>query len=85
MIGRLFWFAIGAGVAVWAVGKLRRTVQSASPQAIGHRLADSAAGLGGSAREFTARVRAGMAEREAELRTELDQRGGSATGLGLPE
>ena len=38
-------------------------------------MADSAAGVGASARDFTDRVRAAMAEREAELRDEL----------GLPE
>ena len=84
MIGRVFWFALGAGVAVWGVGKVRRTVQRATPEAVGQRLAGSVAGIGVSARDFTDRVRAAMAEREAELRAELDLRGGSDR-LGLPD
>jgi broad specificity phosphatase PhoE len=75
MIGRLFWFLLGAGVAVWAVGKLRATVRRTSPEAVGNRVVGSVAGLGESARDFTHRVRAAMAEREAELRDTL----------GLPE
>ena len=75
MIRRLFWFALGAGVAVFVYVKIRDSLRRASPQAVGQRVADQAAGLGASARDFTDRVRAAMAEREAEIRTEL----------GLPE
>jgi hypothetical protein len=85
MIGRLFWFALGAGVAVWGVGKLRSTVRRASPEVLGHQVADSVAALGDSARDFVDRVRAGMAEREAELRAELNLPGSSPDRLGLPE
>ena len=75
MIRRFFWFALGAGVAVFVYAKIRNSLRRASPQAVGQRLADQAVGLGASARDFTDRVRAAMAEREAEIRTEL----------GLPE
>jgi type IV pilus biogenesis protein CpaD/CtpE len=75
MIRRLFWFALGAGVAVFVYVKIRDSLRRATPQAVGQRVADQAAGLGASARDFTDRVRAAMAEREAEIRTEL----------GLPE
>jgi hypothetical protein len=75
MIRRLFWFALGAGVAVFVYVKIRDSLRRASPQAVGQRVADQAVGLGASARDFTDRVRAAMAEREAEIRTEL----------GLPE
>ena len=75
MIRRIFWFALGAGVAVFVFVKIRDSLRRASPQAVGQRVADQAAGLGASARDFTDRVRAAMAEREAEIRTEL----------GLPE
>ena len=75
MIRRLFWFVLGAGVAVFVYVKIRDSLRRASPQAVGQRVADQAAGLGASARDFTDRVRAAMAEREAEIRTEL----------GLPE
>jgi uncharacterized protein HemX len=75
MIGRFFWFALGAGVAVFAFVQIRKVLRRATPQAVGQRVADQAAGLGTSARDFTDRVRAAMAEREAEIRSEL----------GLPE
>jgi hypothetical protein len=75
MIRRFFWFALGAGVAIFLYVKIRDTLRRATPQAVGQRVADQAAGLGASARDFTDRVRAAMAEREAEIRTEL----------GLPE
>ena len=75
MIRRIFWFALGAGVAVFVYAKIRDSLRRASPQAVGQRVADQAVGLGASARDFTDRVRAAMAEREAEIRTEL----------GLPE
>ena len=75
MIRRLFWFALGAGVAVFVFVKIRKALSQASPDAISQRVAGTAAGMGESARNFVDRVRAGMAEREAELRDEL----------GLPE
>jgi hypothetical protein len=75
MIGRIFWFLLGAGVAVFVFTKIRNALRSATPQAVGQRVADQAVGLGASARDFTERVRAAMAEREAEIRTEF----------GLPE
>ena len=75
MIRRFFWFALGAGVAIFVFVKIRQALSKASPEAIGQRVAGSAAGVGASARDFTERVRAAMAEREAELRDEL----------GLPE
>ena len=75
MIRRFFWFALGAGVAIFVFVKIRQALSRATPEAIGQRVADRAAGMGASARDFTDRVRAAMAEREAELRDEL----------GLPE
>ena len=75
MIRRFFWFALGAGVAVFVFVQIRKALSAATPEAIGQRVAGSAAGVGASARDFTERVRAAMAEREAELRDEL----------GLPE
>jgi hypothetical protein len=71
MFRRLFWFAIGAGVAVFVIMKIRAYVKQARPEAIGHRVAESASGISESAREFVDRVRAGMAERETELRETL--------------
>jgi Family of unknown function (DUF6167) len=75
VIRRVFWFALGAGVAIFVLVKIRNALRSATPQAVGQRVADQAVGLGASARDFTERVRAAMAEREAEIRSEF----------GLPE
>jgi Family of unknown function (DUF6167) len=72
MVRRLFWFAIGAGVAVFVIMRIRAYLKKARPEAIGHRVAESASGITESARGFVDRVRAGMAERETELRDTLN-------------
>ena len=92
MMGRLIWFGIGAGVAVWASSKVRESLRRASPEALGQRVVASASELGESARDFVDRARAAMAEREAELREALEggarsvpPRGGTRPDpLGLP-
>jgi hypothetical protein len=71
MFRRLFWFAIGAGVAVFVIMKIRVYLRKTRPEAVGHRVAESASGISESARGFVDRVRAGMAERETELRETL--------------
>ncbi|SDS70061.1 hypothetical protein SAMN04488543_2224 [Friedmanniella luteola] len=84
MIGRVVWFALGAGVAIWGYSKVRESWRRASPEALGHRVAASASELGESARDFVDRARAAMVEREAELREAL-QGGERRDPLGLPE
>jgi hypothetical protein len=71
MLRRLLWFLIGAGVAIFVYLKIRNYLKKARPEAIGHRVAESASGVSESARGFIDRVRAGMAERETELRETL--------------
>jgi hypothetical protein len=71
MLRRLLWFLIGAGVAIFVYLKIRDYLNKARPEAIGHRVAESASGVSESARGFVDRVRAGMAERETELRETL--------------
>ena len=71
MIGRLVWFGIGAGAAVWASGKVKGYLRRASPEAVGRRVGASIGGVGDSARDFWDRVRVASAEREAELRAML--------------
>jgi hypothetical protein len=72
MLRRLFWFVIGAGVAVFAYTKIRQYLKKASPDVIGQRVAGTASGITESARGFVDRMRAGMAERETELRETLN-------------
>jgi hypothetical protein len=71
MLRRLFWFLIGAGVAIFVYLKIRDYLTKARPEAIGQRVAESASSVSESARGFIDRLRAGMAERETELRDTL--------------
>jgi NADH:ubiquinone oxidoreductase subunit D len=82
MIRRVFWFAMGAGSAAYVAVKVRDLVQQATPKAISQRVTGSVVEVGGSVRGFTERLRAAMAEREAELRAELDRHSDT---LGRPE
>jgi hypothetical protein len=85
MIRRFFWFAIGAGFALFVYLKLRGYLRRARPSVIGSRVADSAAGVGDRAQDFVGRVRTAMAEREAELREVFDERGADAHRFDVPE
>jgi hypothetical protein len=71
MLRRLFWFLIGAGAAIFVYLKIRDYLKKARPEAIGQRVAESASSVSESARGFIDRLRAGMAERETELRDTL--------------
>jgi hypothetical protein len=64
---RVFWIALGATAGVLVVRKLQRTVHAYTPEGVAERVA----GLGASLRYFADEVRAGMAEREIELRDAL--------------
>jgi hypothetical protein len=85
MVRRVFWFAIGAGVAIFVYVKVRDYLKQATPQAIGNRVVDSAAGVGERAQDFVGRVRTAMAEREAELHAAFDDRAAGAEGPYLPD
>ncbi len=71
MVRRILWFVLGACVAIFLSMKIRQYLKKARPEAIGQRVAESASGISDSARGFVDRVRAGMAERETELRETL--------------
>ena len=71
MFRRVLWFVLGAGVAIFVSIKIREFLKKARPQAVGQRVSESASGISDSARDFVGRVRAGMAERETELRETL--------------
>jgi hypothetical protein len=64
---RLFWVAVGAAAGIYAVRKVQKTLHAYSPSG----LAERAGGLGESIATFAEEVRAGMADREAELREAL--------------
>ena len=85
MIKRFLWFALGAGVALFVYVKIRGYLRHATPSAIGSRVADSAAGVGGRAQDFVGRVRTAMTEREAELREAFDEREADVHRFDAPE
>ncbi|MEO5653547.1 MAG: DUF6167 family protein [Marmoricola sp.] len=64
---RGFWFAAGAGAGVYAMVKARRAAEAFTPEG----LRDRVSGLGVGAHLFADEVRAGMNEKETELRERL--------------
>lgn len=64
---RGFWFAAGAGAGVYVMVRARRAAETFTPE--GFR--DRVAGLSVGAHLFADEVRAGMGERETELRQRL--------------
>jgi hypothetical protein len=66
-MNRTFWFAAGAGVGVYAMTRARRAAEAFTPEG----LADRLAGLSLGAHLFRQEVKAGMAEKENEVRARL--------------
>lgn len=67
-MSRGFWFVAGAGAGVYAVVKVRRAAEAFTPEGLRDRLA----GLSLGAHLFAEEVRAGVTEKETELRERLD-------------
>ena len=77
---RLFWLAVGAGVTGLAVRRANKIANAVSKDGLTGRVA----GVGAAIGEFADEVRAGMAERELELRDALGLDGaaqGENTGV----
>jgi F0F1-type ATP synthase membrane subunit a len=64
---RLFWLIVGVAVGVYAVTRLKKRAQQLAPES----LQQSAEKVASAIRHFGDEVRAGMAERETELRDAL--------------
>jgi hypothetical protein len=64
---RLFWVTLGAVAGIVVVRKLSRTAEQLAPSSLVREVAR----FGDSVRYFGDEVRAGMAEREQELRDAL--------------
>jgi len=64
---RLFYVAVGAAAGIYVARKVQKAARAYSPEG----LAGKAVGLGDGLRYFAGEVRAGMAEREIELRDAL--------------
>ncbi len=67
-MSRAFWFAAGAVSGVYTLVKVKRTAQKFTPDDMAARVA----ALGVGARVFRDEVAVGMAERENELRVQLN-------------
>jgi F0F1-type ATP synthase membrane subunit a len=66
-VKRIVWFIIGTLVGVYVVTRLKRRAQALAPES----LQASAEKMASAIRHFGDEVRAGMAERETELRDAL--------------
>jgi diacylglycerol kinase family enzyme len=66
-MNRTVWFVAGAGVGVYAMVKARRAAETFTPEGLRDRLS----GLTVGAQLFADEVRAGMTEKETELRDRL--------------
>jgi hypothetical protein len=71
MTRRLFYLALGATVGVLVVRKASQAAERFTPAGVQRGLTGALGNLGDAIRDFGAEVRAGMTEREAELRTGL--------------
>jgi hypothetical protein len=63
-MSRALWFVAGAGAGVYAMAKARRAAEALTPDGLTDRLA----GLSVGARLLGEEIRAGMAEKENDLR-----------------
>ncbi|QNN52528.1 DUF6167 family protein [Nocardioides mesophilus] len=66
-MSRALWFVAGAGAGVYAMAKARRVAEALTPDGLSDRLSGLAVGM----HLFGEEVRAGMAEKETELRDRL--------------
>ncbi|GAA2103095.1 hypothetical protein GCM10009801_77700 [Streptomyces albiaxialis] len=71
MFRRAFWFTTGAAAGVWATTKVQRKIRSLAPDALAVRAADKAVEGGHKLKGFALDVRAGMTQRETELKDAL--------------
>ena len=76
MFKRIFWLAIGLGLgfgmSFWLMRFLRETVDRYRPERVSQDLAGAISKLGDDLRAAVREGRLAMAEREEELRTEVD-------------
>ena len=73
---RLFWTALGLGAGVTAAvitsRWMRKQSERMAPANVGRQLGDAARDLGQLLQEAVEEWRKGMADREAEIRAQLD-------------
>ncbi|WP_406859732.1 DUF6167 family protein [Streptomyces sp. HUAS MG47] len=67
MFRRAFWFTAGAAAGVWATTKVNQKLKQLTPESLAAQAANKAVETGHRLKDFALDVRAGMAQREAEL------------------
>jgi len=83
-MSRLFWLGLGAAVGVVVTRRVNRAARHLTPAGFAADLGGALHELAGAVGSFGADVRAGMAERERELRLLVDERTGITVGDGGP-
>jgi len=78
-VKRTFWFGLGVAVGVAAARKVSGTARRFTPAGIAENLGDAVRELAAALGSFGSDVRAGMAEREAELHATVAARTGIDT------
>jgi len=73
-VKRLFWLGVGVATGVALSRKAGKTARQATPAGLASNLGDAVSELAGAIGSFGADVRAGMSEREQELRDVVEQR-----------
>jgi hypothetical protein len=73
---RLFWVGVGVAAGVVLSRKVGQTARQATPAGLASNLGDAVGELAGAIGSFGADVRAGMSEREEELRDMVEKRSG---------
>ena len=75
MFKRLFWLTVGAGLglfsSLWAMAKVRRTVERLAPERVTKDLGAAARSLRAHVGDALDEGRAAMREREAQLRADI--------------
>ncbi len=66
-MSRALWFVAGAGAGVYGVARARRLAEALTPEGLSDRLAGLSLGL----HLFADEVRAGMTEKENDVRSRL--------------
>ena len=78
MFRRIFWLIMGAGfgfgASFWMMRFVKATMERYTPERVSADLADALKQFGQDLRAAVAEGRDAMAEREAELRAELERR-----------
>jgi chromosome condensin MukBEF MukE localization factor len=79
---RLFWLGVGIAAGVMVTRRVGAAARSMTPGGMAEHLGDAVQDLAGAIGSFGADVRAGMAEREAELHHLVDEQTGISIGSG---